>query len=492
MKSAALVLVAILLLFVSPALALEPATVVDEDPAVTTPKRLATLVEEESVAPVSKTPLRLVQEESDAPAQPETEPEAPQEQPPEQQAPEADQQAPEQQAPEAEQQPPEQEPPPQEEQPEEQQQAPEPPPPPPPPPAQPLPEAPAPMPPASEMPMLHQSTPGTRQAATTTVRIVASAPVQDAPAAPTQPASTIVDEEAPVAPTRQGSTTVAEEQSATPTPEQNSQPSGPTYFSEIASDFRYTVNNAEADAEDVLTAPLHIGDAGSLFSEPKFYYTVLGAGAALGGAFALDQTVRAHLRHMGSSTADDFETGGNAFTYGSSALLYLWGLQSADSNLREHEITGFEASGIASLITIGFKDGFGRLRPRQGHGHFAFFDQGESFVSGAATPVYALAAATSEAYDNAWYAAIPAYLGASAVGIGRMGNDAHWVSDIVGAALVGVGTTELMLYMHRQHALDTSRFRIFPVSAPASTLPAAHQNVSQGLGPQGLGVSYEW
>ena len=268
--------------------------------------------------------------------------------------------------------------------------------------------------------------------------------------------------------------------------------SQPSYLSEITSDFRYTINNVEADAEDIVTAPLHVAELGPLFSEPAFYFTVLGAGAALGGAFALDQTVRAHLRHMGSSMADDFETAGNSFTYGGSALLYFWGLQSANSKLREYEITGFISSGISSLITIGFKDGFGRLRPRQGHGHFAFFDQGESFVSGAATPVYALAAATSEAYDNAWYALIPAYLGATAVGVGRMGNDAHWVSDIVGSALVGIGTTELLLYMHRLHAENPSRFRIFPVSAPGPG-PGPHQSsTSQSVGPRGLGIAFQW
>jgi membrane-associated phospholipid phosphatase len=156
-----------------------------------------------------------------------------------------------------------------------------------------------------------------------------------------------------------------------------------------------------------------------------------------------------------------------AVTYGTTTLTYVWGLASDNPSARRIEITGFASAGIASLITIGFKNAFGRLRPEQGHGHFAFFDQGDSFVSGAATPVYALACATSEAYDNAWYVAIPAYAGATAVGVGRMGADAHWVSDIAGSALLGVGTTELLLYLHRKHDADPSRFRVFPVTTPA-------------------------
>jgi len=41
-------------------------------------------------------------------------------------------------------------------------------------------------------------------------------------------------------------------------------------------------------------------------------------------------------------------------------------------------------------------------------------------------------------------------------GVGRMGKDAHWASDILGSALVGAGTTELLFYLHRQRENPTS------------------------------------
>jgi membrane-associated phospholipid phosphatase len=44
-----------------------------------------------------------------------------------------------------------------------------------------------------------------------------------------------------------------------------------------------------------------------------------------------------------------------------------------------------------------------------------------------------------------------------------MGKDAHWLSDIVGSALIGVGTTELLLYLHNKHDAHPSSYRIFPV-----------------------------
>src|ERR1700687_2476264 len=98
-----------------------------------------------------------------------------------------------------------------------------------------------------------------------------------------------------------------------------------SFGSEIASDFRYVANNGEADAEDIVTSPLHLPDLWApdgLLRRPAFYYTLIGAGAAFGGAFAADQTVRSRLRGMSSSTADDLEISADVFTGGTAALLY--------------------------------------------------------------------------------------------------------------------------------------------------------------------------
>jgi hypothetical protein len=72
----------------------------------------------------------------------------------------------------------------------------------------------------------------------------------------------------------------------------------------LTSDFKYLANNFEADGEDIVTAPLHLEAAGAMLTNRRFYLVVAGAGAVFGGSFALDQTMRSHLRSMGSSTAD--------------------------------------------------------------------------------------------------------------------------------------------------------------------------------------------
>ena len=264
-------------------------------------------------------------------------------------------------------------------------------------------------------------------------------------------------------------------------------PVSSNFLGGLTSDFKYLANNFEADGEDIVTAPLHLDAAGAMLTNPRFYLIVAGAGAAFGGSFALDQTMRSHLRSMGSSTADLLQNVSYASVSASTVLLYGYGLYSGDSRARQFVLTAGEGAGIATLVNIGIKAGFGRLRPSQSPSHTAFFHGGQSFVSGDVTPMFALAAGVSEYYDNAWYISIPIYSLALLDGFGRMGHDAHWFSDVVGAALLGVGTTELFLYLHRQHDEHPWRFTVFPVAPPVTSTHGA-----QSVAPTGIGMAFSW
>ena len=263
-------------------------------------------------------------------------------------------------------------------------------------------------------------------------------------------------------------------------------PDSPSARHIVVDDVKYIVDNAQLDIRDIVSAPLHLASEDSVLRSPRFYLAVAGVGALWGGSFALDQTMRSHLHGMSSSDADLLQN----ISYGSigagAALLYGYGYYSADDRIRQDTLTGGEGAGIASLVNVGIKAAFGRLRPHQdGHSHTAFFRGGASFVSGDVTPMFGLAAGISEAFDNEWYVAAPAYSLALLDGFGRMGHDAHWFSDVVGAGLLGWGTTELFLYLHDQHAQQPSRWRVFPMTAAAS----AAKKTSAPL-PTGLGIEY--
>jgi hypothetical protein len=239
----------------------------------------------------------------------------------------------------------------------------------------------------------------------------------------------------------------------------------------LLDDARYLVNSVQLDVQDIVTSPLHVADENSVFRSPKFYLVAAGVGAVWGTSFALDQTLRTHFRGMSASDANLLEDISYASIAAGSAASYAYGLAGDDAPVRQSILTGAEGAGVATGVDEGaIKPIFGRLRPYQDHhSHTAFFRGGASFVSGDVTPVFALAAGMSDAFDDAWYVAAPAYSLAMLDGFGRMGHDAHWFSDVVGAGLLGWGTTELFQYLHRRHEDEPDRWRIWPVVTPVET-----------------------
>jgi membrane-associated phospholipid phosphatase len=230
---------------------------------------------------------------------------------------------------------------------------------------------------------------------------------------------------------------------------------------ELAFDFKWSVNNLVQDGIDVVKSPCHIPD---LLTSPSFYWTALGSGALLGSAYALDEPAHKTFIKISHKDASHLESWGNVALWGTSGLMYGYGFFADEARARQYALTGLLSTGISGLLTSALKVSFGRLRPNANQGHHQWFQGGASFVSGATTPAFALAADISEYADNRWWVALPAYTAAASVGLGRMGKDAHWLSDIAGSALLGVGTTELLLHMHALHDTDPNRFRVFPVA----------------------------
>jgi membrane-associated phospholipid phosphatase len=190
---------------------------------------------------------------------------------------------------------------------------------------------------------------------------------------------------------------------------------------------------------------------------------------------------------MSSSDADllqDISYGGVS---ASTALLYGYGLWYEDPRARHYALNAGEGAGIATLLDVGIKAAFGRLRPSQTSSHTVFFHGGQSFVSGDVTPMFALAAGVSQYFNNKWYVAAPVYSFALLDGFGRMGHDAHWFSDVVGAGLLGVATTELFIWLHNRHDEEPDRWRIFAMNEAGPQLAR-----TQPFSSLGVGLAYNW
>jgi membrane-associated phospholipid phosphatase len=99
----------------------------------------------------------------------------------------------------------------------------------------------------------------------------------------------------------------------------------------------------------------------------------------------------------------------------------------------------------------------------------------------------ALAAGISQSFNNAWYIAVPICSLAVIDRFGRMSNDAHWFSDLIGGALLGIGTTERFPHLHRRQQKNPHSINLFAVSAPPEGARAGQNPMAAEVG-----VAYNW
>jgi hypothetical protein len=125
---------------------------------------------------------------------------------------------------------------------------------------------------------------------------------------------------------------------------------------------------------------------------------------------------------------------------------YLWDLD--ESNYQSH-LRGFVYGGI-SIYAL--KTAFGRNRPGNSHSH-------QSFPSGHTAITFMTA--THLMYAYGWKAAIIAYPVATFVGISRLYDDAHWLSDTVAGAFLGYFVGRATYY--NQSVDGTTQYQLMPI-----------------------------
>ena len=236
----------------------------------------------------------------------------------------------------------------------------------------------------------------------------------------------------------------------------------------VQAELAYVGETLWADARVIALAPAQVGRLTDIPPEQL----LLGAGlvGGLGATIALDSAIRGQARRMDDRLAGVLEDAGTALSWGSLAALYGAGWWADDVRWRRAAFTGTESA----LVSIGLarlaKLSFGRQRPDAGRGATAWFTGGSSFVSDAAAPAFAIAEAVSGAFDHAWWATVPAYAVATAVGVGRMGQDQHWASDVAASALLGIATTRLFTALHRHHDAEKPAVTVVPLLAPGTAV----------------------
>lgn len=154
--------------------------------------------------------------------------------------------------------------------------------------------------------------------------------------------------------------------------------------------------------------------------------------AATFGAASLDGDARAYF--AGRNRLGEIEKLGNeVLGTGIPGALLGAGFWAAGSWLGDlgavrsgqSQLEAIAATGLATFV---LKAGIARERP-DGSDRY-------SMPSGHASTTFATATVINEFYG--WRAGVPAFALATATGIGRMGADRHWLSDVVAGAALGI------------------------------------------------------
>ncbi|MCI0371482.1 MAG: phosphatase PAP2 family protein [candidate division NC10 bacterium] len=208
---------------------------------------------------------------------------------------------------------------------------------------------------------------------------------------------------------------------------------------------------------------------------------VLAGGLALGltGLFLADREIRERVQAStgptGRDVADGLTTAGNGVVVlGVTASLLALGLiqeqATGETHLRDASLVAMEASIFTALLTSGLKRLTGRAPPdaEQGAHHFDPFTRDESFPSGHASGVFAVAAVFADRYEDP--VPILAYGAAGLVAASRVVLDRHWASDVVVGSALGIVVGRSL---SRRHAEERRGFDFFPFVAGDGTVVAA-------------------
>jgi hypothetical protein len=204
--------------------------------------------------------------------------------------------------------------------------------------------------------------------------------------------------------------------------------------------------------------------------------------AAEGSLLFTDQSVKDFFQENRTTKLDKISKnflepfGGNYSLLVMSGFV-VHGLLAKNTKSVSTGLLSLESFLLSSIIVRIPKTLAGRERPNNadGNGPFTFNGpfNGNSFPSGHTTAVFSVASVIATQYRNIKWVPVTAYSVASLVGLSRIYDNKHWLSDVVGGAIIGT----LVGNMVSQRRTAHSKFDISPIGS---------------LNFQGVQLSYNW
>jgi len=215
-------------------------------------------------------------------------------------------------------------------------------------------------------------------------------------------------------------------------------------------------------------------DSSSIPGHAIQWYEPLAVVGGIALTASLDETVANHFRDHRSETGDDVANAwAKVGTIGVGVVtagVLAGGLLSHNDKVTHAGLRLLFSAAVAGVAAKGMQFVIGRETPLENTSAWDF-DPGHtdtSFPSTHASLAFAMAASLSDDIHRTW-ATVGLYGVATGVGVARVYQLEHWVSDVVGGAALGITSAKLV----------SGRWRIFGLRPPAFL-----------IGPSGAGV--EW
>jgi hypothetical protein len=222
-----------------------------------------------------------------------------------------------------------------------------------------------------------------------------------------------------------------------------------------------TVRGVIEDTKLYFTAPLRWDE--------RDWLQFGGSLAAIGIAHEYDDTVRDHFvsaADAGRKDSNDLRDAAPlaAMVLGTWTAATLWDDR---AGFREGRVM-LEAGALSALSTTIFKFAAGRRRPNETSQVDDWRNAGDSFPSMHVSTTFAVGTVLAESGsdDYRWLRRGIGYGFAAATAYARLDSNAHWLSDTVAGAALGIATAQFALHRRDQHA-SRFAFMVVPVEGGA-------------------------
>ena len=177
-------------------------------------------------------------------------------------------------------------------------------------------------------------------------------------------------------------------------------------------------------------------------------------GLGIGGIMLFDEQLTSGVADNRSASTNRLSRlttrFGSADAFYISGALVISGIAFKNTNVSSMGREAIEASAFAGIIEVLSKEAFGRKRPVQSADETSFQpgSSNQSFPSGHATEAFTLASVVA-ARSSGWIIPTLAYAGACLVAYDRVNDRAHFPSDVVAGAALGIAVGRFVVHRHQ-------------------------------------------